>query len=64
MENADKNISLSIFSMTGQLVDEFSFETENGSLNAEISVSILPAGVYSFRVGKANEINTYRVVIE
>jgi len=45
-------------------VDEFNFEAINGKLEAEINVSQLPAGVYSFRVGKANEINTYRVVIE
>ena len=60
----EEQIMLSIFSLNGQLVDEFNFEAINGKLEAEINVSQLPAGVYSFRVGKANEINTYRVVIE
>jgi len=64
MDNVDEKVTLSIFTMTGQLVDEFNFETESGSIEAEINVSNLPAGVYSFRVSNAGEINSYRVVIE
>ncbi len=64
IKNGGKNIKLSIFSITGQLVDEFNFEAINGKLEAEINVSQLPAGVYSFRFGNALKNNTYRVVIE
>jgi len=59
-----EQIMLSIFSLNGQLVDEFNFEAINGKLEAEINVSQLPAGVYSFRISNAGEINSYRVVIE
>ncbi|MEJ6624667.1 MAG: T9SS type A sorting domain-containing protein, partial [Flavobacteriaceae bacterium] len=64
MDHIEEQVTLSIFTMTGQLVDEFKFEPINGKLDAEINVSKLPAGVYSFRVSSAIETNTYRVVIE
>ena len=64
MDHIEEQVTLSIFTMTGQLVDEFKFEPSNGKLDAEINVSQLPAGVYSFAVSNESEKNTYRVIIE
>ncbi len=64
IENSDDNVTLSIFTITGQLVDQFNFEPANGMIEADVNVSQLPAGIYSFAVSNSEETNTYRVVIE
>ncbi len=64
MKNVEENVTLSIFTVTGQQLQEFKFAFEDGKVEADLNVSQLPAGVYSFAVSNSADVNTYRVVIE
>ena len=64
MKNVEENVTLSIFTVTGQLVQEFKFASEDGKVEADLNVSQLSAGIYSFAVSNSADVNTYRVVIE
>lgn len=57
-------MSLQIFTMSGQLVDQFKFEPASGEIVAEVDVSGLPAGVYSFLLVDGKKTSTYRVIVK
>jgi len=64
MKGVDSRISLQIFTLTGQLVDQFEFEPASGEITADVDVSRLPAGVYLFQLNAGAESSQYRIIIQ
>ncbi len=55
---------LSIFTVTGQLIEGFEFDSYRNALEVAIDVSSFPKGVYLFHVDSEGVKGNYRVIIE
>jgi hypothetical protein len=59
---SSQNVSISVYSITGQLVNTFDYGKLDGKQTIPVNISSLLAGVYTIKVQLNNEISTHKLI--
>ena len=59
---SSQNVSVSVYSITGQIVSEFNYGTLKGKQIIPMNISSLQAGIYTVKIQMNNEVSTHQLI--
>ena len=59
---ASQNVSVSVYSITGQIVSEFNYGTLDGKQIIPMNISSLQAGMYTVKIQMNSEVSTHQLI--